>query len=125
MRSRSLRGALLLALLVLPPAYAQKATEQFIPIGQSPGISGVETRIGEIVASDKTTLTLQVGDAAEPVTVRLTDKTRIFLDRSKLKQSNLAGTVADLQKGRLAEVRLVGPPEPPAADWVKVEIVQP
>jgi hypothetical protein len=52
MRSRSSRGALLLALLVLPPAYAQKATEQFIPIGQSPGISGVETRIGEIVASD-------------------------------------------------------------------------
>ena len=124
MRARSLSGALLLAMLALEPAYAQKATEQFIPIGQSPGISGVETRIGEIVASDKSTLTLQVRDAAEPVKVRLTDTTRIFLDRSKLKQSNLAGSVADLQKGRLAEVRLVGPPESPAADWVKVEIAR-
>lgn len=119
---RALSGTLLLAMLALPPAYAQKATEQFIPIGQSPGISGVETRIGEIVASDGRTLTIQVRDAKEPVKVRLTDTTRIFLDRSKVKQSNLTGSAAELQKGRLAEVRLVGPPESPAADWVKVEI---
>lgn len=124
MHAPSLTAPFVVALLALPPAYAQKATEQFIPIGQSPGISGKLTWIGEIVATDTRAGTLTLREAAGPVTVRLTDKTRIFLDRSKLKQSNQAGSFADLQKGRVAEVRYEGPAEAPTADWVKVEITQ-
>jgi hypothetical protein len=124
MHAPSFVALFVVALFALPPAYAQKATEQFIPIGQSPGISGTHTWIGEIVASDSRALTLSARAAQGPVTVRLNDKTRIFLDRSKLKQSNLAGSIADLQKGRVAEVRYEGPAEARTADWIKVEITQ-
>jgi len=124
MHTTSPGAVLLAALLAAQPAYAQKATEQFIPIGQSPGISGTLTRIGEIAATDSRARTLTLRDASGTVTVRLTDKTRIFLDRSKLKQGNLEGSTADLQPGRRAEIRPEGAPESPTADWVKVEITQ-
>ena len=43
---------LLVAVLGITPAYAQKATEQFIPIGRSPGLSDAKTRIGQIESFD-------------------------------------------------------------------------
>ena len=124
---RLLRAAVLLVVSVAAPgsAYPQKATEQFIPLGQSPGVSGKLTWIGEIVGRDIPQRTLSIGEANGPHTVKITDKTRIFLDRSKLKKSNVTGTIADLQKGRRVEVKYEGPGPTPAADWVKVEITQP
>jgi hypothetical protein len=116
-------GAVLLA--GVTAAHAQKATEQFIPIGQSPGASQRQTSIGEIVEADARALTLTIAEPAGRRTVKLTDKTRIFLDRSKLKQPNLEGTVADLQKGRRVEVKYIDPERREVADWVKVEIAQP
>jgi hypothetical protein len=114
---------LLVVSVVAPgPAYPQKATEQFIPLGQSPGASGKVTWIGEIVGTDIPQRTLTIGEAQGAHTVKITDKTRIFLDRSKLKQTNTTGTLADLQKGRRVEVKYDGPPPTPTADWVKVEI---
>jgi len=124
---RLLRAAVLLVVSVAAPgsAYPQKATEQFIPLGQSPGASGKVTWIGEIVGTDIPKRTLSIGEAQGTHTVKITDKTRIFLDRSKLKKSNVTGTIADLQKGRRVEVKYEGPGPTPAADWVKVEITQP
>jgi hypothetical protein len=122
---RLLRAAVLLVVSVAaPPAYPQKATEQFIPLGQSPGVSGKLTWIGEIVGTDIPQRTLTI-EAQGAHTLKITEKTRIFLDRSKLKQSNLTGTIADLQKGRRVEVKYEGPGPTPAADWVKVEIARP
>jgi hypothetical protein len=112
----------LLIVSVAAPAYPQKATEQFIPLGQSPGASGKLTWIGEIVGTDTRERTLTIGEAQGQHTVKISDKTRIFLDRSKLKQTNLTGTFADLQKGRRVEVKYAGKEPTPAADWVKVEI---
>lgn len=124
---RRVRAAVLLVVSVAAPgpAYPQKATEQFIPLGQSPGASGKLTWIGEIVGTDVPKRTLSIGEAQGAHTVKITDKTRIFLDRSKLKKSNLTGTIADLQKGRRAEVKYDGPGPTPEADWIKVEISQP
>jgi hypothetical protein len=124
---RLLRAAVLLVVSVAAPgpAYPQKATEQFIPLGQSPGASGKVTWIGEIVGTDIPQRTLTIGEAQGAHTVKITEKTRIYLDRSKLKQTNTTGTFADLQKGRRAEVKYQGPGPTPAADWVKVEVSQP
>jgi hypothetical protein len=77
------------------------------------------------VEADARALTLTIAEPAGRRTVKLTDKTRIFLDRSKLKQPNLEGTVADLQKGRRVEVKYIDPERREVADWVKVEIAQP
>lgn len=134
MRMLAMRLACLMALASSPSAHAQKATELFIPIGQSPGVSGAHSWIGEIVGTDaeQRTLTLRV-DGSEKA-VRLTDATRVYLDRSKLKQPNRTGGFADLVPGREVEVKYEGtrggpgvesPPPLPGAEWVKVAIGQP
>ncbi|MGH9576481.1 MAG: DUF5666 domain-containing protein [Terriglobales bacterium] len=102
-------------------AHAQKSTERYIPIGQSPGLSDKYTYIGTIqaVAPEKRTIT------AGGRTVKITDQTRIWLDRSKLKQSNLIGNISNLQPGSRVEVKYDDPARPQAADWIKVEIASP
>jgi hypothetical protein len=57
--------------------------------------------------------------------VKITEKTRIWLDRTKLKQANLSGSFTDLQKGRRVEVKYDDPVRRQVADWVKVEIAKP
>ena len=122
---RTLRRGIAVAIVLvgaIAPARAQKATEQFIPIGQSPGISQKQTTISEIVDVDPRQRTLTITEGSARRTVKTTEKTRIFLDRSRLKQTNLEGSFADLQKGRRVEVKYLDPSRRDVADWVKVEI---
>ncbi len=105
----SVTGILVALLGTISHAHGQKATEQFIPIGQSPGLSQKYTSIGEIAAVDPAARTVTVADAAGRRTVRVTDKTRIWIDRTRIKQSNLSGSFADLQPGRRAEVKYEDP----------------
>jgi len=116
---------LVASMAALPSAHGQKATEQFIPLGQSPGASGKITTIGEVGQTDERTQTLTLVEGAGSRTVKITEKTRIFLDRSKLKQPNSTGTYADLKKGRRVEVKYDDPASKQTADWIKVEITQP
>jgi hypothetical protein len=118
----SVTGVLVAMLCAISHAHGQKATEQFIPIGQSPGVSQKYTSIGAIAAVDAGARTVTIADPAGRRTVRVTDKTRIWLDRTKLKQSNLSGSFADLQTGRRAEVKYEDPARRDVAEWVKVEI---
>jgi hypothetical protein len=106
-------------------AHGQKATERYIPLGQSPGLSHKVTSIGEIAEVDEPRRTVTIIEPAGRRTVTITDATRIWLDRTKLKQTNLTGTFADLQKGRRVEVKYQDPERRQVADWVKVEITQP
>jgi hypothetical protein len=106
-------------------AHGQKETERFIPIGQSPGVSLKQTSIGEITSVDSGARTVTIAEQAGPRTVMITDKTRIWLDRTKIKQTNLTGNFADLQKGRRIEVKYEDPARREVADWIKVEIAQP
>ena len=85
-------------------AHGQKETEQFIPIGQSPGVSQKHTSIGEIAEVDQQKQMMTIVEPAGRRTVKITEKTRIWLDRTKVKQANLTGRFADLQKGRRVEV---------------------
>jgi hypothetical protein len=121
----SVTGMLVAMLCAISYAHGQKATEQFIPIGQSPGVSEKYTSIGEIADVNAAARTVTIADPAGRRTVRITDKTRIWLDRTKLKQSNLSGSFADLQKGRRAEVKYEDPGRRDVAEWVKVEIDRP
>jgi hypothetical protein len=97
---------------------AQEATEMYIPIGLSPGISGKTTVIGTVQAMDAAARTLTVAGPSGTRTFAVTPKTRIWQDRSESKQANKAGSLADLQQGRRVEVKAL----PAGADWIKVQV---
>ncbi len=104
------------------PLHAQRQTERFIPIGQSPGISGVTSAIGTIEAADTVAMTLRIAAEAGPVTVRYTAATSIWLDRSEQRQSAGVGGPADLVAGRRVEVKFVDAERREVADWIKVAV---
>lgn len=105
-------------------AIAQEATEQFIPIGESPGVSGEESYLGECVAYDAEDRLLQMHGSTGTRSIRITENTRIWLDRSRIEESNLVGDPGDLVPGRRIEVRYADPDNQEVADWVKVQIVE-
>ncbi len=73
MAPRSIGIAVLAALLWSAAAQAQKTTEQFIPIGQSPGLSGKYTYLGAIESADSVARLVTAGGRS----VRVTARTRI------------------------------------------------
>lgn len=111
----------LLSLLAAGQLAAQMATEQFIPIGESPGLSSIHTDVGRIRGFDAASRTLSVESGGSTRPVRITDVTRIWVDRSASKLSNLDGDTSDLAAGRRVEVSYVDPRNRQAANWVKVE----
>ncbi len=103
-------------------ATAQQATERFIPLGQSPGLSGRSTVIGTISTFANGMLEFSVSAGTAPQRVRVTPATRIWLDRSIASQPTLAGAPAELRAGRRVEVKLTDAATPAAADWIKIEV---
>jgi len=109
-----------------PSAYGQKATEIFIPVGQSPGMSNKISIVGTIETIDAGAQTIVVAGPSGSWSTTITDRTKIWLDKSKLRLSNQKGTFTDLRKGLLAEVKYeeAGVSKGPA-DWIKVQINEP
>lgn len=105
-------------------AQAQQATERYVPVGESPGLSAEQTTIGRILAADSRSGTLELAGPAGSRTVKITDRTRVWLDRTPLGLTNVKGDFADCQRGRTAEVRYRDPEEQALADWVKVRIAE-
>ena len=105
-------------------ARSQEATEMFIPLGMSPGVSNKAALMGAIDSVDEKGRSLRITTASGPSTVEITERTRIWQDRSPLKMSNQTGTFADLQKGRKVEVKLERGDGKRTADWVKVQITE-
>lgn len=110
------------ALLLASAASAQEETERFIPIGMSPGVSGVSSMIGTIRAADAEDRTITVESGGETMTVRISEDTDVWIDRSALEQINLVGSPDDLDVGRTVEVKYVDEDEADVADWVKVAV---
>jgi hypothetical protein len=102
-------------------ATAQKATERFIPLGQSPGLSGRSTMMGTVSTFANGMLEFSVAANTAPQRVRVTPATRIWLDRSSASQPTLAGNPAELRAGRRVEVKLADAATPATADWIKIE----
>ncbi len=121
MRGSLTTGAVLLALLAgVPEVRAQKATEQFIPIGQSPGLSSIVTDIGAIAAADSSARTITLDQAAGGREVEVTERTRIWLDRSSLGRGSIEGRFVDLKVGRQVEVKYEDDTRRGNAQWIKV-----
>jgi len=114
--------AIVLMLSIIPVIYGQKSTEQYIPIGKSPGITRKYSMMGEIEQYDPATKSLTVTSSSGKTAMKVTDETRIYLDRSKLRQRNIKGNFSDLQKGRKVEVKYKNPQNKTTADWIKIEI---
>jgi len=111
--------------LLAPPAHAQKATEKYIPIGLSPGLSGTKTTIGTIASVKTATKEIVLTEKSGAATIRVTERTHVWLDRSKLRRPNRDGTLADCQAPRRIEVRYVDDDaERGVAEWIKVEILE-
>jgi len=113
----------------MPSAHGQKATEMFIPIGQSPGLSNTISVIGTIETIDPRGHTIAITGSSGSWSAMITNRTKIWLDKSKLRLPNQKGTFADLQKGLLVEVKYEDPEgrgkAKAAADWIKVQITEP
>ncbi|MGH8645829.1 MAG: hypothetical protein ACREX4_15750 [Gammaproteobacteria bacterium] len=108
------------------PLYGQEATEIYIPIGASPGVSETATIIGKVGTVDQQNRTLSISDSAGTYAVTITDETDIWLDRSKIQKANQTGSLSDLKTGLSAEVKYKEPARSPSltADWIKVEILE-
>jgi hypothetical protein len=105
--------------------HAQKATERFIPLGQSPGVSGRLTTIGTIVAVDRDSRRISVAGPTGRVSVAIQDSTSIWIDRHEQGLGAATGSFADCQEGRLAEVKYADPDTRGIAEWVKLRAQDP
>ncbi len=112
---------------VLLPAYAQRATELYTPIGQSPGVSGEFTVIGTIESVDEAGSSFRITGPTEPASAIVTERTRIYLDKSNRRETNRYGHLGDLKEGRRVEILYEdreaighGP-----AEWIKIEVAEP
>ncbi len=119
-------GITLTLLVGVPCVHGQKATEIFIPIGKSPGLSGKYTTIGKIDTVNAQDQTITMTDSSGSYTIKITDRTQIWLDNSKLKSTNRKGAFTDLQKGLLAEVKYEDSArkDKGTAEWIKIQMTE-
>ncbi len=109
-------GLWLISLTFVAPALAQEATDVFIPIGQSPGLSKEgKTIMGTVFQANRDGRLSIVRDEQFFV-IRTDDKTKFYIDRSHLRQPNSYGKFGDLKAGAFVEV--YSPTG--VARWVKV-----
>ena len=122
LKRRALLGvsAAIVLLSGLTAANGQQSTERYIPLGQSPGLSERDTDVGRIEAVDAQNRSVNLSGMPEGRGISVTDRTRIWLDRSGLKQTNTIGSFEDLEAGQKAEVKYEDPEDKTVADWIKV-----
>jgi hypothetical protein len=124
-----LRKALpiLACLLAGATARAQRATEVYIPIGRSPGVSGKITAIGTCIVVEARERLVTVRADGKTWTAKVTKVTKIYLDRSAVGLPNTYGTVADLSTDRLMEVKYCDGQRTSGGEceWIKVQIGAP
>lgn len=120
MINKLLALAAVLLLICSTAVDAQMMTERYIPIGQSPGVSGKSSTIGTIteVDHDARTVTVSGDDGAR--TYKVADNTYIWLDRSDWKMTNLNGTYRDCVVGQRVEI-LHRRDDESTARWIKIE----
>jgi hypothetical protein len=116
-----------LAIVILSLSWAldasgQKATEMFIPIGQSPGLSKGSSVIGTLDSVDPEKRSVTVASLSGAQTVEITDRTMIWLDLSQQKKPNRNGAINDLQQGRKVEVKVSKGEPKVVAEWIKVQV---
>jgi hypothetical protein len=113
---------LLTALLCLNFAVgrAQQTTEKFIPIGMSPGVSGISSYLGSITSVDPAAKSFSMQTDGDSKIISVAPTTRIWLDRSASRKSNLDGEFGALEAGSRVEI-MMDPGDPTKAAWIKIE----
>jgi hypothetical protein len=109
-----------------PPASAHEMTERYIPVGQSPGLSGKYTVIGKVQTINVRDQTVAIVGATGTWSAKVTARTKIWLDRSKVRLTNLKGTFSDLRPGATVEVKHEGHQRGISsgpAEWIKVQVL--
>lgn len=114
---------LMFALFSSAIVLAHPATERYIPIGKSPGRpnAGVEISTGSIKTINNKQKSITMIKNANSYTVVFNKKTKIWLDRSKIKLTNLVGSYSSLKPGDYIEVKFSKSKKLNIAIWVKVE----
>lgn len=107
----------IVASLTAGAVHAQQATEVYIPVGQSPGVSASESLIGTISAVDHESYEMTVSVEGRSTVVAMTSKTRYYLDRNRDRKVNTTGGLDDCEIGRRVEIKLDVDGK---VDWVKV-----
>ena len=102
--------------------HAQKETEVFIPIGKSPGVSGKYSMICKVEMVKTKDSVMTINQESGVMNLNLTEQTKVYLDKSKLKLQNTKGTLADIKPGRTMEVKYVDNKPNNPVDWIKVQI---
>jgi hypothetical protein len=117
----TLIGVLAILLAAQASGLAQKTTELYIPIGQSPGLSGKLTLVGKIVQVNVPNNTITMADAAGTYSVQMAPGTPIYLDKSKAGLPNSQGGLADCRVGDPIEVKFIDNARSKPAEWIKVQ----
>ncbi len=113
----------LFAILFFPHlGQGQQMTEKYIPVDAYPGLADKFVTVGIILRIDEKGKTFVLRGDSDTKTIQVSDKTKIWLDRSLRKEANQDGTFADLKAGLRAEVRVLGPKQMTTAKWVKVQV---
>ncbi len=107
-----------LGLIVGPLAFSHPATERYIPIGESPGVSNVKSYVGTIqsVRTTESGFMMSVEDSDKLIEV--TEETKIYLDNGP-RNSNGTGSEQDCKVGRVVEVYLH---DDGTVYWVKIKV---
>jgi hypothetical protein len=120
---RQFAYALIATFALAGAAAAHPATEQFIPIGESPGpgvVQGTAAAVAEPSSVEgEPVVSVENTSGAELGAYVVTEHTRIYIDRSAQNLPSLVGTIADVQPGRVIEVRIADP-QTREAEWIKV-----
>jgi hypothetical protein len=112
----------LAAATVAAPANAQRTTEQFIPLGKSPGVSGIMAYMGTLSGVNPTAKTVTISGPQGEITLQVTASTWIWLDRASQRRPTTAGKLTDLKVGWTAEVKYLDPEKKKGAEWIKVAV---
>jgi len=117
---QTLGCSLALVLAAASAAHGQEAAERFVPIGQSPGQSGKTTMLGTVQSVDAASHSVTVAADGAGVRFGWSERTRIWLDRSRQQLGALKGSDSDIQVGRRIEIK-PDQADSSRADWIKVD----
>lgn len=115
---RYVLGLTVAAALTCANAMAQQATEVYIPIGDSPGVSKDRSWIGEINTVDYGEMRVEVNTSRGMRQIKVDGKTRFYLDRTRYRKKSETGTMQDCRVGRRIEAYVGGDGK---AYWIKIE----
>ncbi len=118
MKRATFMGMIASLLLAGHATHAQQATEVYIPIGKSPGVSNSKSIVGAITGIDHADyrMTVSVGGARKIIS--MTPVTLYYLDRTRDRKQSRTATILDCEVGLRVEAYL---DEAGNAIWVKIE----